>query len=167
MIIDLKNLKLQIKDKENFSLQKELSEKLLGTIEGRFLKPCLVQLTVERTGKLYLAKGKISTEIEVPCYRCLTNVAYGVNNTLVFTLAESSHEPDFSGEDDIIYFLNPEVDITPIVVETILVNLPMRILCKADCKGICTECGVDKNTEACNCKVDNIDPRLAKLKDLL
>lgn len=167
MIIDLKNLKLRVKDVEAYSLEKILSNKLLDTIYGRFLKPTLVQLTVERTGKLYLANGRINTIIEVPCYRCLTNATFPIDNGINFTLAESIHEEDYRGEDDIIFFTNPEVDITPSVIENIFVNMPMRILCDDNCRGLCPECGINKNLDTCNCKTDNIDPRLAKLKDLL
>jgi uncharacterized protein len=58
------------------------------------------------------------------------------------------------------------IDVDEIVKEQILLAVPTRMLCREDCKGICPECGADKNTGECNCVTDEIDPRWAALKDL-
>jgi uncharacterized protein len=58
------------------------------------------------------------------------------------------------------------IDVDEIVKEQILLAVPTRMLCREDCKGICPECGADKNTGECNCVTNEIDPRWAALKDL-
>jgi uncharacterized protein len=58
------------------------------------------------------------------------------------------------------------LDVDEIVKEQILLAVPTRMLCREDCKGICPQCGVDKNTGECNCETKEIDPRWAALKNL-
>lgn len=168
MLINLRNLKLKVNKTEHFKLEKTLSNKLLDTVDGKFIEPCQVEMIVERTGNLYLATGKLKTKIEIPCSRCLSKTFYAIKTDVVFSIVESVHEDEFSEEDkDIVFYNETEVNITPVIVETILVNLPIQALCQAECQGLCAKCGVNKNLASCNCKVDNIDPRWAKLKDLL
>lgn len=167
MFIDLSKLKLQLKKSEQFVLEKQLPDKLLRDTNGHFLKPCEVNITVEHTGRLYIARGNLKTEIKLQCSRCLKDTIYKVDTDLDFVLVEAIYEPEFSDEEnDIIFFHDTLVDITPIVQETVLVNLPIRILCQEDCKGLCPKCGVDKNTGQCNCQEKEIDPRWEKLKEL-
>jgi uncharacterized protein len=45
--------------------------------------------------------------------------------------------------------------------------LPMKPLCKDDCKGLCPLCGANWNRDTCTCKAEWVDPRLAVLKKLL
>lgn len=51
------------------------------------------------------------------------------------------------------------------VREALLLQVPFAPLCQEDCQGLCPECGVNRNRESCECQVENIDPRLAKLKE--
>jgi len=58
------------------------------------------------------------------------------------------------------------IDVDEIVKEQIVLAVPTRMLCREDCKGICPECGADRNKGDCNCATNDIDPRWAALKDL-
>ncbi len=168
MIIELRNLKFRVNDVENFKLQKQLPNKLLEVVKGRFLTPCQVDLTIERTGDLYLAQGHLETEIKTQCARCLGEVSYEIKTDFNFSMIEFAHEQRYSREDvDIVFHSDLLVDITPLVLEAILISLPMRVLCDPECKGLCVKCGVNKNIESCNCEKDITDPRWEKLKDLL
>ncbi len=168
MLINLRNLKFQVNDIENFKLQKQLPDKLLEVINGRFLAPCQVDLTVEHTGDLYLAQGRLESGIKTLCARCLSEVSYEIKTEVNFSMVEFAHENKYSREDvDIVFHSDLLVDITPLVLEAILISLPMRVLCHPDCKGLCVKCGINKNIESCDCEKDITDPRWEKLKDLL
>ncbi|MGC8779195.1 MAG: YceD family protein, partial [Candidatus Caldatribacteriaceae bacterium] len=67
---------------------------------------------------------------------------------------------------EIKYFCENDnyVDITKDLEELILVNLPMKPLCRPDCLGICPKCGANRNQGECGCEVDTTDPGLAVLK---
>ena len=53
------------------------------------------------------------------------------------------------------------------IKQLIYLSMPMKSLCKQDCKGICPNCGVNLNDEKCQCENDLTDPRFDELKDLL
>jgi uncharacterized protein len=91
----------------------------------------------------------------------------------LFTLRPS--KDDDSGEDskadgdvDVIPVdaFQAELDMRQCIWEALLLNLPERLLCSEDCKGICPICGRDKNEDECDCREDGVDPRLEVLRDV-
>ena len=58
------------------------------------------------------------------------------------------------------------IDLDPIIREQVLLALPVSVLCREDCKGLCTVCGEDLNEKDCGCERKVVDVRLAKLKDI-
>lgn len=60
-----------------------------------------------------------------------------------------------------------EIDISKAISDAFLLNRPMKLLCKSDCKGLCVHCGINLNDKTCDCSVEEIDPRLQKLKMFL
>jgi uncharacterized protein len=80
---------------------------------------------------------------------------------------ESSEVAELTeAEMSVAVFDGEGLDVDEIVKEQILLAVPTRMLCREDCKGICPECGIDRNTGECSCGADNIDPRWAALKNL-
>ena len=67
------------------------------------------------------------------------------------------------------YFIydNDTLDITDIVRENILAELPLKILCVEDCQGLCPKCGKNLNQGQCDCDLHEVDPRLAILATLM
>ena len=61
---------------------------------------------------------------------------------------------------------NNVVDMTIPVMQEIILNLPTRVLCKEDCKGICNRCGANLNFETCDCDTRSLDPRMAVIQDI-
>jgi uncharacterized protein len=62
---------------------------------------------------------------------------------------------------------NDNIDLSVLLREDILLELPSKVLCKTNCKGICAVCGKNLNDGSCSCNKHMIDPRLEKLKELL
>ena len=60
------------------------------------------------------------------------------------------------------YMLN----LSELVESDILLELPTKMLCKEECKGLCQNCGKDLNEGSCNCKTQFVNPKFAALKDL-
>ena len=52
------------------------------------------------------------------------------------------------------------------IEKQLLVNLPMKVLCSEDCKGICNRCGANLNIEQCQCEDSELDPRMASIRDI-
>jgi uncharacterized protein len=64
------------------------------------------------------------------------------------------------------FYKNETIDLGEMMRDEFYLALPMKPLCRADCKGICPVCGVNRNREACACKAEWIDPRMEPLKKL-
>ena len=114
-------------------------------------------------GILYLTLN-ISASYTAKCSRCLADTA----EELDFTINEVFSKPGLENEnDDVIILDSNEIDLQDIIVQALCCAMPITSLCSEDCKGFCPECGCNLNFESCSCEVDDIDPRLAVLKDFL
>ena len=105
---------------------------------------------------------KITAKLLLQCSRCTENFSHVINMDVheIF-----SNNPAY--ENDNIIFINSDViDITEVVENNVFWALPIQKLCKEDCIGLCQECGSNLNISTCNCDNSDVDPRLAKLKDL-
>jgi uncharacterized protein len=71
-------------------------------------------------------------------------------------------------EDDLTtaFYENDEIDLGQLMREQFYLALPMKPLCREDCKGLCAQCGTNLNTGTCDCSPVWEDPRLAALKNL-
>jgi uncharacterized protein len=68
---------------------------------------------------------------------------------------------------DAFPIVNGQLDLAPMVRETTLLELDRELLCRADCAGLCPVCGVDRNTERCDCETAVRDERWAALDELV
>jgi uncharacterized protein len=134
--------------------------------------PAAVNGKVQLAGNEVFVNGHLDTRAEVECDRCLKAVEIPVSAD--FTLEYiSGSEYESSGvaelteaEMSVSVFDGKGIDVDEIVKEQVLLAVPTRMLCREDCKGICPECGNDRNTGECNCVTNDIDPRWAALKKL-
>ncbi len=60
-----------------------------------------------------------------------------------------------------------QINLTPFLREMVLLNHPIKMRCKDDCKGLCSGCGVNLNEEECKCGDAPIDPKWAELRKLI
>lgn len=130
------------------------------------------------TGKIRLAgnevfvNGHVETRAKVECDRCLQPVEMPVNTDFALEYIPGSEYESGSAaelteaEMSVSVFDGEAIDVDEIVKEQVLLAVPTRMLCREDCKGICPECGTDRNTGDCNCTTEDIDPRWAALKKL-
>lgn len=146
----------------------------LGSFDDRItlVEPTAVNGNVRLAETEVFVKGQIKTRAAVECDRCLKQVElpieaafeleYVTGQTYESTAAAELTEDDLS----VSVFDGEAIDVDEIVKEQILLAVPTRMLCRDDCKGICPECGIDKNTGDCACGTDDVDPRWAALKNL-
>ena len=98
------------------------------------------------------------------CSRCLAPVAMKLD----FEIKEFFSKTELDSENDDVIILNSnEIDLKDIIEQGFCCALPITCYCSDDCKGLCPVCGCNLNEETCSCESDNIDPRLAALKDFL
>ncbi len=129
--------------------------------------PILFQGSIQNEKSILRVEGHISGEVEAVCGRCLTAFPYEVETD--FSESYTNHEDIVAAdqEDEIHFFQGDVLDITEDILRQIFLSLPMKFVCKEDCKGFCPYCGINLNTGTCRCADDQIDPRWEKLKILL
>lgn len=127
-----------------------------------------LELTVTNTGDSVLlieVKGKVRAMI--PCARCLEEVAYDTaldfERKVDMKLDEQERD---AAEEEYNFLQKTELDTDILVHNELLVNWPIRVLCKEDCKGICSRCGTNLNHGECGCDRSSTDPRMAAISDI-
>jgi len=120
-------------------------------------------LKLSRTREGILVQGNLDISVDRECARCLDAFVHDIP----VNVAELYASPHPIGETEFFVGQDAKLNLAPLLRAEILIALSHRELCREDCKGLCTVCGVNHNHENCDCEIDNIDPRLAKLKELL
>ena len=134
--------------------------------------PASISGKVRLSGHEVFVNGHVETRVQVECDRCLQQVELPVNSDFSLEYItgsdyESSEVAELTeAEMSVAVFDGKALDVDEIVKEQVVLAVPTRMLCREDCKGICPECGVDRNTGECSCVTNDIDPRWAALKNL-
>ena len=134
--------------------------------------PATVNGKIRLAGNEVFVNGHVDTRAQVECDRCLKPIELPVNADFELEyITDSEYESSgvaelTEAEMSVSVFDGEALDVDEIVKEQILLAVPTRMLCREDCKGICPQCGVDRNTGECNCVTEDIDPRWAALKNL-
>ncbi|HVE58431.1 MAG TPA: DUF177 domain-containing protein [Pyrinomonadaceae bacterium] len=117
-------------------------------------------------------EGTISAPLEIDCTRCLQKIDKDLEFAFeaAFVTPENftaSREAELNAKDlDVSVIEGNEIDLSELVREQILLNLPEQVFCREDCKGLCDKCGANRNLIDCNCIEKETDPRWAALKNL-
>lgn len=125
-----------------------------------------------RTNTGILVQGRLKAEIVLACGRCLAPVRVPLDVPLeevyVQTLDILTGKPIAPEEEDRALWIDAHhiLDLTEVLRQNVLVSVPMQVLCKPDCRGLCPSCGSNLNEGACDCQPE-IDPRWSALADLL
>lgn len=117
-------------------------------------------------------EAHVRARVDVPCSRCLAAVGWDLDGDVRLRLVREMPEPEGSEigveEEDAELFrvVDGRLELDEVVREQIHLQLPWKPICSEDCKGLCPECGADRNTTKCDCSERMIDPRLAPLLEL-
>jgi uncharacterized protein len=135
------------------------------------------QLVREHHGKHELINdirvaGDFSTRVEMACARCLERVAREVGKK--FDLLYRPQGSDGGREElsvtaaeaEVSYYQGEGLLLEDVLREQILLALPLRVVCKEECKGLCPHCGKNLNFEQCSCAEPLEDPRWSALKEI-
>ncbi len=128
------------------------------------LAPLQGTFRATRTGEGIYLSGTLTSTVEADCTRCLDTVRLPISfqlDDLFYYPASTAPPGELSVGDEGI------VDLAPLIRELSLLEIPMQVYCREECKGICVECGKNLNEGPCDCVFDDIDPRLAALRVLL
>lgn len=122
-----------------------------------FLAPLRISFTVAREYDHIRAAGRVETTVRLNCSRCLAEYDAQIDSsfTVFYTKASGSplDEEVELAEEDLISksYSGEEIDFAPEVSEQVIMEIPFKPLCKENCLGLCSKCGINLNDTACDC----------------
>lgn len=137
------------------------------------LSPIVLELTVTNTGKGLLVTGSLEADVQYQCTRCLQPFTDKLKaNVEEFYRTTADDEETFDDEEDffpdeVSVLIGDEIDLTDALRESLLLAIPMKLVCDDTCPGLCIKCGKPLKDKACDCNTEDTDIRFAPLLDLL
>lgn len=157
---------------DQFSTLKELQQ----NGEYRFKDPLSIEFDVLPVQDVIEVSGRLHTTVQLTCSRCLADVTQVLNHT--FQLIYSQTIPkELQGGDEqdaeltadqigVVFYKGEVIDLSDALQEQVILALPYKPLCHERCKGLCAQCGVDLNHNACECKLKTPSGPFDALKGL-
>ncbi|HYB62028.1 MAG TPA: DUF177 domain-containing protein [Methylomirabilota bacterium] len=166
MFLDIKELALH-----KIRIQKSYAPGTLDLYSGEFrqVEPLEVRATAELLDGQVRIAGDLRTRLEMVCARCLEPVVEEVNRDFdlsykpVSLIGREEEVRLKSGDTEVAFFEGEGLFLTDVLAEQVLLALPMKVICRSDCRGLCPQCGANLNAEECRCESHAADPRLAPL----
>jgi uncharacterized protein len=153
---------------------------LAGTAdEFRVTAPVTLGMVIHKDHDRFRLMGTVQAQLELDCSRCLEPFRLPVDREFDLrylpagsTAVEGTGDDEEGREvedDDVAttFYRDEHIDLGDLLREQFYLELPMKPLCRAECRGLCPHCGVNLNVETCACQPQWEDPRLAGLKALI
>lgn len=166
--IDVSSIEDGVNQYEFRPTPEELELEEEGTLFPRSLS---VEMRITRTGEILTLEGAAVTAVVRTCARCLEPFEEELT-TFFYEVAKLDGDAvrvlddQYDGDPGFLNSSPGVLTIDPLVRESVLVSSPMKPICRAECKGLCPQCGVDRNKTDCDCVVENIHPAWRALSDL-
>lgn len=168
MLINLTELLSNVGLTKTFTadLQMNVFESDLGRFDIIDKKPIELKITNVGKNKLEIS-GMVDVSLNIPCDRCLedvkTNINFSIEKNIDMSEADSDGVKESEEQD---YIDGYNLDVDKLVYFDILLNIPSKILCNEDCKGLCLKCGTNLNISECDCDRTVLDPRMSVIQDI-
>lgn len=129
-------------------------------------------LRLMHTNAGILVRGRLTATATAACARCLEPVAvplaFEVEEVYVPTIDIVTGKSVTPDEEDRALWIDEHhiLDLAEVLRQNVLITMPLNVLCRDDCRGLCPSCGQNLNQASCTCQAE-IDPRWDILADLL
>ena len=137
-------------DFQEFSFELKKSE---VTLEGLDFDDGLsINLTMTKDGEdSVVVDGDISGNLNLVCGRCLEPYKQSVDTHFTTIYKEKSSMTPDDEENDVLPYDHNKIDLTDCIKDTLFLEIPLKLICKPECAGICPVCGKNQNTDKCKC----------------
>ena len=164
MFIDINEI-----EREGISFDRRLDLSFMTVAGADALRVVAASLSgrAEREDVGIILTARLVARTELACSRCTEpfEVEFDLpfRLTLVPEKAGSEAGEELSEDASLFYAREGKADLAQIAAEQIYLNLPLKPVCKGECKGLCPRCGANRNVTDCGCPGESVDPRLAPL----
>ncbi len=138
----------------------------VGRSKFSFSKKVKFNLIARRISQGVTVEGKIQSQINLNCSRCLKKFPFPLHCEVREIFAEPEKKKFFLEEAETFEIINERIDLEPMIKQLFILSLPMKPLCNQNCLGLCPKCGKDLNQGNCSCEKSEIDIRWEPLKKL-
>jgi uncharacterized protein len=170
-VVDLKDL-----GQEKIQLQGTFEPGLLDFSADSVSQSAPLEWTasVERAGQEIRISGCLKTVVEQMCSRCLDPARFELSKSFDLYFGRRD-ELTFDEDEEIrlteqdtqtAFFTGTQLQLGDILREQVLLGLPMKALCRVDCKGLCPQCGANLNVSKCGCPKESFSPHMDTLLQL-
>jgi len=145
-------------------------EQLGSTEDFRVVEPAALAFEIFKDNEQFRLAGSVRTRLELPCSRCVEPFTMPVEQAFDLRYqprARNTGEGEREIEEDDLttaFYEHEEIDLGQLMREQFYLALPMKPLCREECKGLCPICGTNLNRGTCDCKREWEDPRFGALK---
>ncbi len=139
----------------------------------RFEEKITSHLELHPVGQSITLAGDLQARLLLQCSRCLEEFKLPLDSDFnleyrsVSEISEGGEVQLKVDEMDVQYYKEGAIDLDEVIMGQISEGIPFKPLCKESCRGLCLKCGENLNQKSCGCVTETVDPRLAKLKDML
>ena len=159
MILDLREF-----DHLRGTIAGEETVQVVDPLAGEVTVPCRIELDYRQTSGTFHFHGRVEGTFSSECHRCLDPVKVSIGGDFDLMVRRGEHDGETADDLVVLSANQHELDLTPMIQETIVVNEPMIVLCTESCRGLCPECGANWNRKTCN-HSEATDPRWDALRD--
>jgi len=135
---------------------------------GRPVSPVRISLDITRSGEEISVTGLAVVSVVYECARCLEDCRSTVEAPLGLVVLVGDRASGEEEQDGLLRVSAgaSSADLTDEIRGGLLLRLPLKPLCREDCKGLCPGCGANLNQGKCGCRGEEGDSRWGALKDL-
>ncbi len=137
----------------------------LGDKTIEFPAPFSFSVRLSNVGEGIVVNGETSGSVRLHCGRCLELFTYETTVSFEELAVFASEDGEEREVEDAFKLADEKLDVAPIIYQNVMVEVPIRPLCREECAGLCAECGRNLNEEPHEHKQERIDERLAPLRD--
>jgi uncharacterized protein len=126
-----------------------------------------LDLTLTSVSEGVYISGRVRGSLTGECGRCLNEIdePFDVAVAELFAYEDSTTE-ETTDEDEVGRMQGDLIDLEPTVRDAVVLMLPANPLCRADCPGLCPECGVHLDDLPADHTHEEVDSRWAALRNL-
>ena len=139
--------------------------------EFRQATPLKIDATAELQGAEIRIRGHLATTLQASCDRCLGAVEIPVDTEFdlyyrpVNTIAKEEEIEIPEDELEIGFYSGDGLELGDVATEQVILSVPMKVVCRTECRGLCPICGVNRNLTLCNCSPPQEDSPFASLRE--
>jgi uncharacterized protein len=132
--------------------------------------PLKVSAVAELLSSEIRIRGHLATRLKAECDRCLAPVGFPIEHDFdlfyrpMETIARDEEIEVPEEEAEVGFYSDDKIELADLVTEQVILSVPMKIVCRPDCLGLCPVCGVDRNLEKCKCSQRQKESPFASLK---